>query len=378
MWNEVNMSSKHLRIGRIAGIPISLDYSWFLIVFLLTWSLGASYFPSQFPGWSAWEYWGIGGAAALLLFASVLLHELGHAAAARHYRIPVREITLFIFGGVAQIQEEPRSAWSEFWIAIAGPAVSLGLGILFYGLAAAAGGVSQLYAIFNYLGYVNLALFAFNLIPGFPLDGGRVLRAILWGASKDTSWATLVAANVGRFIAYGFIALGLVMMFRGHYYDGVWLAFIGWFLESAAVAQVQQQKIRDMLSRYRVAQAMSRKLNLLPADTPLDVLVHEHLLGSGKRAYVVQRDGAPAGILTIHQIRKAPKDRWALTTAAEVMIPQREARTISPEDDLWTALSAMDREGVNQLLVMEDGQIVGMLSREDLVSFLQTLHELRV
>ncbi len=372
------MSSKHLRIGRIAGIPVSLDYSWFLIVFLLTWSLGASYFPSQFPGWPAWEYWAIGAAAALLLFVSVLLHELGHATAARHYRIPVREITLFIFGGVAQIQEEPRSAWSEFWIAIAGPAVSLGLGFLFYGLAVAASGVSQLYAVFSYLGYVNLALFAFNLIPGFPLDGGRVLRAILWGASKDTSRATLIAANVGRFIAYGFIALGLVMMLQGSYYNGVWLAFIGWFLESAAVAQVQQQKIRDILSRYRVAQAMNRELNLLPADTPLDVLVHEHLLGSGKRAYVVQRDGAPVGILTIHQLKKAPKDHWGAITAADVMIPQQEARTISPEDDLWTALSAMDREGVNQLLVVDNGRIVGMLSREDLVSFLQTLHELGV
>ena len=372
------MSSKHVRIGRIAGIPISLDYSWFLIFFLLTWSLGASYFPSQYPGWAAWEYWVIGGLATVLLFASVLLHELGHAAAARHYRIPVREITLFIFGGVAQIQEEPKSAWSEFWIAIAGPIVSLALGVLFYVLALTAGAVSQLYATFSYLGYINLALFAFNLIPGFPLDGGRVLRAMLWGMSKDTSQATIIAANVGRFIAYGFIALGLIMMLQGNFFDGVWMAFIGWFLESAAVAQVQQQKLRDILKRYRVAQAMNTRLTLLPADTPLDVLVHEHLLGSGKRAYVVQRDGVPLGMVTIHQIKKAPKDAWDTTTASDVMIPMQEARAISPGEDLWTALSAMDREGVNQLLVVDHGRIVGMISREDLVSFLQMIHEMGV
>ena len=372
------MSSKHLRIGSIAGIPINLDYSWFLIFFLLTWSLGASYFPNQFPGWEPWEYWLIGATATILLFVSVLLHELGHAKAAKYYHIPVKEITLFIFGGVAQIQEEPRSAWSEFWIAIAGPIVSLGLGALFYGLALTLGGISQLNAIFDYLGYVNIALFAFNLIPGFPLDGGRVLRAILWGASKDIHRATTTAANVGRFIAYGFIAIGLLMMMGRNFFDGMWLAFIGWFLESAAVAQVQQQKLRDILSRYWVKQAMNTHFTLLPAHTTLDVLINQHLLGSGKRAYVVQRQGAPVGILTIHQLQQAPKSAWTTTTAEDIMIPLDKARTISPDADLWTALSAMDREGVNQLLVVDQGKVIGMISREDLVSFLQTLHALGV
>ncbi len=370
------MSSRHLRVGYIAGIPISLDYSWFLVFFLLTWSLGASYFPQQFPGWAGWQYWIIGSVATILLFVSVLLHELGHATAARHYHIPVREITLFIFGGVAQIQQEPKNAWSEFWIAIAGPIVSLALGVMFYGISAVLSSISQLYAIFNYLGYVNLALFAFNLIPGFPLDGGRVLRAILWGISNDTSHATIVAANVGRFIAYAFIALGLIMMLRGNFFNGIWLAFIGWFLESAAVAQVQQQKLRDLLKRYQVAQAMNPHLALLPSDIPLDILVHEYLLGSGKRAYVVHREGNPIGIVTIHQIKHVPKEAWPSITAGEVMIPLEKARTISPHDDLWTALAAMDREGVNQLLVVEGRRVVGMLSREDLVSFLQTIQEL--
>ncbi len=364
------MTSKHLRIARIAGIPINLDYSWFLILALLTWSLGATYFPAQFPGWASWEYWAIGALATILLFVSVLLHELGHATAARHYHIPVREITLFIFGGVAQIQEEPKSASSEFWIAIAGPIVSLLLGLLFSGLAVMTP-VPQLLAIFRYVGYVNLMLFLFNLIPGFPLDGGRVLRAFIWGATHDTHKATLIAANTGRLIAYGFIFVGLIMVFAGDLFDGLWMAFIGWFLESAAVAQVQQQKLRDILSRYQVRQAMSTNPTTLPAHLTLDVLAEHHLLSGGKRAYIVEKNGQPVGILTIHQLQKAPKSQWSTTTVEQIMIPISRAKTVHLDDDLWTALSQMDREGVNQVLVVENGALAGILSREDLVSFLQ-------
>ncbi len=368
------MTSKHLRIARIAGIPISLDYSWFLIFFLLTWSLGASYFPMQYPGWASWEYWAIGALAAILLFISVLLHELGHAAAARHYRIPVREITLFIFGGVAQIQGEPKSARSEFWIAVAGPVVSLALGALFSTLALVATAIPQLLAIFRYVGYLNLMLFLFNLVPGFPLDGGRVLRAIIWGASHDTHKATLIAANVGRFFAYLFIFIGLAMILGGNIYDGLWMAFIGWFLESAAVAQVQRQKLKDILSRYTVRQAMSTKLAALPGHITLDALAEHHFLDRGGRAYLVQKNGRPAGLLTIHQLRKTPKKQWSVTTAEQVMIPLAQARTVHLDDDLWTALLHMDREGVNQVLVVENGAIVGTLSREDLISFLQHIN----
>ncbi len=370
------MTSKHLPLGRIAGIPVNLDYSWFLIFVLLTWSLAGSYFPQQFPGWASWEYWAIGAAATLLLFFSVLLHEFGHATVARAYGIPVREITLFIFGGVAQIQEEPRSAWSEFWIALAGPAVSLLLGLVFMAAAKVTIGLAQLYAIFGYLGYINLALFAFNLIPGFPLDGGRVLRAILWGTGRDARRATIQAANVGRFIAYGFILLGVVQMLHGDLFGGLWMAFIGWFLESAAVAQVQQQKLHDILSRYQVRQAMQTHLSLLPAHATLDTIVHHYLLAAGRRVYVVEDQGKPIGLLTIHQVKEVPKTDWGHITAAQIMIPLEQVRTITPDADLWTALSAMDRAGVNQLLVLEQDHVVGMITREDLVSFLQTIHAL--
>lgn len=366
------MSSKHLYVARIAGIPISLDYSWFLIVILLTWSLGASYFPSQFPGWTSWQYWLLGASATLLLFLSVLLHEFGHATVARWYHIPVREITLFIFGGVAQIQEEPHSARSEFLIAIAGPVVSLMLGVLFVALAFLAL-PAQLQALFRYVGYINISLFVFNLIPGFPLDGGRVLRAIIWGASNDTRKATIIAANVGRFFAYLFIFAGLAMIFAGDMYDGLWLAFIGWFLESAAVAQVQQQRLSDILSRYPVRQAMTTHVATIPAHLTLDVVAEQHLLEGGKRAYVVMEGNRPVGLLTAHQFKQAPRAQWPATTVAQVMIPLSEVKSIAPDDDLWTALSQMDRVGVNQLLVLDHGAIIGVLSREDIVSFLQQL-----
>ena len=367
------MSSKHLRIARIAGIDISLDYSWFLIVILLTWSLGANYFPQQFPHWAAWQYWAIGAIATILLFVSVLLHEFGHATAARHYHIPVREITLFIFGGVAQIQEEPKSARSEFVIAVAGPVTSLLLGILFSALALLVP-TQQALAVLQYVGYVNLILFAFNLIPGFPLDGGRVLRAFIWGATHDTHRATIIAANVGRLIAYIFIFIGLSMTLAGNIYDGLWMAFIGWFLESAAVAQVQQQKLQDILSRFTVRQAMSGHMATIPGNITLAALAEHHLLNGKGRAYVVQQHNQPVGLITIHQLSKAPKAQWPQTTAAQAMIPLDQARTIGPDDDLWTALLKMDREGVNQLLVVENGVVIGALSREDLVSFLQHIH----
>lgn len=367
------MTSKHLRLGRIAGIPISLDYSWFLIFILLTWSLAVSYFPAQFPGWTAWEYWSVGALSTILLFLSVLLHELGHASIAQHYHIPVREITLFIFGGVSQIQEEPKSAHSEFWIAIAGPIVSLLLGIIFWVLGIIFGSPTQLGAVCKYLGIINISLFLFNLIPGFPLDGGRVFRAIVWGATHNEDKATITAVMVGRFFAYVFIVIGVGIMFAGNLFDGLWLAFIGWFLESAAVAQMQQLKLRNILSKYTVQQVMSRSYTKLPANLTVETLMQEHILGTGRRSYIVLEHGTPIGMLTIHQLKNIPKEHWADRTLKDIMLPLDQAKTIGPDNDLWTVLSAMDSEGVNQLPVVQNGNVTGMISRENLVNFLQQL-----
>ncbi|NOX60528.1 MAG: site-2 protease family protein [Chloroflexi bacterium] len=372
------MRQKAIPIGRIMGIPVGLDYSWFLIFGLMTWSLAASYFPATYRDWSTLEYWLVGAVTTILLFVSVLLHELGHSAAARRFHIPVRRITLFIFGGVAEIGKEPPNASAEFWIALAGPVVSLALAILFMAMRPFAAVAEPLLALTTYLGYINGSLVLFNLIPGFPLDGGRVFRAIVWGITKDMRQATLIAANVGRFIAFLFIVAGVGMAATGNFINGLWIMFIGWFLESAAVAQVQQQELRDVLSGYRVYQAMSRDYVTIPAYITLEELVNGHILQTGRRHYVVVDGGRAIGLLTLHQIKQVPQSNWRAVTAGEAALPLSEIRRVGIHEDLWSALQEMDRDGVNQLFVMENGRLVGMLSREDIISFLRTVETLRI
>ncbi|HUL10664.1 MAG TPA: site-2 protease family protein [Methylococcaceae bacterium] len=228
------------------GISIGVDYSWFLIFALLTFSLGGSYYPAEFPNWPPWLYWFMGAVTAIMLFMSVLLHELGHSVVALRYNVPVRSITLFIFGGVARIEAEPPSAHAEFFIAIAGPLVSLALAVLFYAVQPVVIDIQPLWGLAEYLAYINLALVLFNLIPGYPLDGGRVLRAIVWALTRNMRRATLLSANVGRFFGLLFIIIGGWSMFRGDFGGGVWMAFIGWFLYSAATAQVHLVMVQGL------------------------------------------------------------------------------------------------------------------------------------
>jgi len=371
------MTRHTIPLGRILGIPIGLDYSWFLIFGLLTWTLAVGYFPTEFKGWPPQEYWIVGAITACMLFVSVLLHELGHSVVALHYRIPVRSITLFIFGGVAQIATEPPSAVAEFWIAIAGPVVSFALAILFSLLQPVFAGLAPLLALAKYLAYINGVLALFNLIPGFPLDGGRVFRAVVWGVTHSLRRATLVAANVGRFFGFLFIFSGVWQIFSGNAVNGLWIAFIGWFLETAAVAQIQQQMVQGLLAGHQVSDAMSRNYATVPADEALQRLVDEHILGGGRRSFVVKRGEEIAGLLTLHRVKQVPQPEWSTTTAAKVMIPVGEMKRVRPDTALWAALEEMDRDGVNQLPVMQDGTIVGMLTREDLISFLRTLQEFR-
>jgi Zn-dependent protease len=370
------MNKSAISLGRILGIPIGLDYSWFLIFALLTWSLATSYYPAEFTNWPVVQYWIVGAATVILMFGSVLLHELGHSVVALHYKIPVRSITLFIFGGVAQIGAEPPSAMAEFWVAIAGPITSFALAILFGLLQPLVGAFGPLLAIARYLAYINGALALFNLIPGFPLDGGRVFRAIIWGTTHSLRRATLIAANLGRVIAYLFIILGVWQMFTGNFGNGLWIAFIGWFLESAASSQIHQQTIHDLLDGHHVADAMRRDYTTITPDTTLDELIHKHILGNGQRSLVVKQDDRMAGLLTLHNVKAIPPAAWLTTTAAKVMIPVAEVKWIKPDAELVDALGEMDRDGVNQLPVMNGDQILGMLGRDDVISFLRTLSDL--
>ena len=372
------MTRHQIPLGRIFGISIGLDYSWFLIFVLLTWSLAVTYYPAVVPAGPASLYWVLGAVSAIMLFVSVLLHELGHTVVALRYGVPVRSITIFMFGGVSQIAGEAPSGGAEFWIAFSGPAVSLALAVVFRLLQAPFTGIGPVFALVKYLAYINGALALFNLIPGFPLDGGRVLRAVLWTTTHNFRRATLIAATVGRAIAFVFILWGVSQIFAGNLGNGLWIAFIGWFLENAASAQVQQQMLESALAGHTVAEVMNRNYVTVPASTRLQELVDRHILGGGRRSFVVTQGDQAVGLVTLHQIKEVPRERWATTTVAEAMTPVARLKRVRPDSGLWAATGEMDRDGVNQLPVMTDGQILGMLGRDDVMSYLRTLQELGV
>ena len=363
-------------LGRILGIPIRLDYSWFLVLALLTWALAGSYFPAEYAGWPSELYWLMGALTAIAFFASLLLHELGHSVVALHYRVPVRNITLMVFGGVAQIGGEPPSANAELRIAIAGPLVSFALAAAFYALQPLVAGVEPLLGMARYLALMNLLVGLFNLVPGYPLDGGRVLRAAVWAVTRDLQRATRLAANVGRGFGFAFMLLGLWQVLGGNL-GGLWLAFIGWFLESAASAQIMQSAVQNLLAGRRVAQAMGGGCAAIAEDLTLQRLVDEHVLTQGERCFLVNRGERTLGLVTLHQVKRVPRAEWGTATVAQVMLPLEELRRVAPDTPLVAALQLMDRDGVNQLPVVAGGRVVGMLSRDDVISFLRTLQDLQ-
>lgn len=369
------MTRQNIPLGRIMGIPLGLDYSWFLVFALLTWSLAGSYYPAEFKNWSPLLYWFMGAVTAIMLFVSVVLHELGHAAVALRYKIPVRSITLFIFGGVARIGAEPPSPTAEFRIAIAGPLVSLVLAVFFYLVQPLVAGMEPLLGLAKYLAYINFALVLFNLIPGYPLDGGRVFRAIVWAVTKNMRRATLLAANVGRAFGFLFIFVGVWQVFTGNF-GGLWITFIGWFLDRAAAAQVHQVMFQGLLTGHTVSQAMSNHCAAIPEELTLQQLVDDHILGSGQRCFLVNRGENPVGMMTLHRIKEVPRQDWATTRAGRVMLPLEQLKRTSPDAELWAALQQMDRDGVNQLPVTRNSHVIGMLSREDVITFLRTLQEI--
>ena len=370
------MTRHNIPLGRIFKIPIGLDYSWFVIFALFTWMLAGSYYPVEFKDWPRGLYWFMGVITAIMLFVSVLFHELGHSVVALRYRIPVRSITLFLFGGVAQIGAEPPSAIAEFNIAIAGPLVSLALAVIFYAAQPLVAGIESLFGLAKYLAFINFALVLFNMIPGYPLDGGRVFRAIMWAITGNMRRATLIAANIGRFFAFLFIFVGVWQMLNGNFGGGIWIAFIGWFLDNAASAQVHQVMFQGLLAGHTVSQAMSTHCAAVPEDLTLQELVDEHILGSGQRCFLVNNGETTIGLMTLHRIKEVPKNQWATTNAAQVMLPLEQLKRIDLDTELWAALQKMDRDGVNQLPVTRENHVIGMLSREDVITFLRTLQEL--
>lgn len=360
------------RIARILGVDIKLDYSWLIIFGLVTWSLTSYYLPLRHPGWPAAGYLTIGVITSLLFFASVLAHELSHSVVARAQGTPVSDITLFIFGGAAHLSGAPRRPREELLMAAAGPLTSLAVAGLFGGLWwASAGTVDPLHALAGWLAWINLALAGFNLIPGFPLDGGRIFRAILWGVSGNFVTATRLAAGVGQVVAFGFIFWGVWQVFSGNWADGLWMAFIGWFLLSAAAGERQQATAAQFLSGHSVREAMMSDCPRIPPWLTLDEFVDQVVLPSGRRCFPVADGGQLAGLLTLHRLQRVPRDKWAATRVADVMIPLAELKTARPDEDLGVVFARLAAEDVNQLPVVDEGRLVGMVARDSIINFIQ-------
>ena len=370
------MITASIRITKIWGIPIGLHWSWFIIFALVTFSLAAGMFPRDYPGLLPAAYWTLGVVTSLLFFASVVLHELGHTALALRYGVPVREINLFIFGGVAILTRESPSAKAEFWIAIAGPIVSLLLAAGFGLLWLAGGEWVYLAAPVYWLAWINFTLAVFNLIPGFPLDGGRILRAIVWHFNGSLHRATQIASGVGQFVAFGFIAWGVFTMFSGSFSGGLWIAFIGWFLQNAAAATLAQSNLEQSLKDVTVKRVMNLDYPRIPIGLTLQKLVDDYLLRGEGRYFIVFDGDEPRGLVTLNEITAAPREKWANVTAGQVMIPNENLVSVAPNTELLTALQMMDEAGVAQVPVIGNGQIIGILSREQILRYISLRHSL--
>jgi Zn-dependent protease/predicted transcriptional regulator len=359
------------RIVRILGIPIYLHSSWFIIFALITLSLGTQ-FTAQHPTWSPSQHWALGIITSLLFFASVLIHELGHSLIAKHYKIPVVSITLFIFGGLAKISRDPERPGQEFNIAIAGPITSFllagGFGLVY--LSTPAGGM--LSEASKLLAQINLTLGIFNLVPGFPLDGGRILRSIAWGITHDFSKATRIASLSGQTFAYLLMIAGIWKgMIAKDWVGGLWLVFIGWFLKSAAQESYAQVAIRDTLRGVRASDIMTPDVPSVPRDISLEDYVHE-VLRTGRRCHLVTGAGQPVGLITLRSLSTFPRDEWSNTSVQAAMLPRDRIHWASPEEPVLGILDRMQNEDINQMPVVSEGNIVGLIGRDAILRAIQT------
>src|SRR5437667_2291729 len=361
-----------LRIGKIAGIDIDIHVSWMIILVLLTVSLATGWFPQLYPGWSTATYWLIAFLSSLLLFVSVLLHELAHSLVARRRGLPVKSITLFIFGGVSNIEREPTSPGIEFQMAVVGPLTSLLIGVICFLLQLPLqGSNSPLEGILFYLAVTNVLLGVFNLIPGFPLDGGSVLRSIVWKSTGSLTKAICIASISGQVIPYLFIFWGIWQLFTGNVLNGIWIGFIGWFLLSAAQSANSQATLASVFRGVTVGEVMNPKPVTVPANISLQQLIDAYFLpGALRHALVMQADQL-VGLITLSDISHIPREQWGQVPVSYVMIPLERLHVVSPQQTLSEVLPLMAGRDVNQLPVVQNGTPVGIVSRDAIVQYLE-------
>ncbi len=374
------MFGKAFPLFRLFGFSVKADPSWLIIVALIVWTLAAFYFPQLVPEQRPQVYWIMGLFGAIGLFGSIVLHELAHSLVARQFNVPIRGITLFIFGGVAELDREPPTAKAEFWVAIAGPIMSVLISVIataLWWVTGRAGAPPAIVAILGYLGWINMLLVAFNMIPAFPLDGGRVLRSILWAIRGNLRWATKVTSTIGAAFGLVLIGLGLLAMLNGYLYNGLWTALIGMFLRGAASASYQQLLVRRALEGESVSRLMSTDPVTAPPDVTLREFVEDYVYQHHFKMFpIVEDDGRLLGCLSIDRVKKVPRDEWDTTTVRHVTDPCSGGNSIEPEADAMQALSRMQRLRVSRLMVVEDDRVVGIFSIRDVMKLMELRVEL--
>lgn len=366
------------RIGSLFGISIFVHFTWFIIFALITLSM-VGHFAAAFPHLPVAAQWLVGLSASLLFFGSVLFHEMAHSLLALRYGQPVRAITLFIFGGVSQIEGEAKRPSTEIWVALIGPLSSFFLAAAFGAMWYLSGGVMPVVSgVAGWLATINLALGIFNLLPGFPLDGGRVLRGLLWYKSGNQERATRLAAGVGRGLGYLIMLYGIWLAFGANsLLNGIWLVFIGWFLAGAAEASAQQMVIQHALHEVQATSVMTTDCPTVPSGTSLADFVEHYLLRSGRRCFIVGEPGRPLGLITLEDVRAVSREEWRNTSVQAAMRPLEKLRSVSPQTDLDEVMRLMDQQNVAQVPVMQNGQLLGIIGRDRLLHLIRNQLELR-
>jgi len=363
---SVSRRPDHIQVARVIGIPIYLHFSWLIIFGLIVWTLSTGYFPAQYPDLPASSYWAKGLVASLLFFVSILVHELGHAVVALRHGVRTRSITLFIFGGVALLEKDPRDGRAEFWMAAAGPLVSLTLAGLFYAGATLPFVGPSAVAVARYLALINLILALFNLVPAFPMDGGRLLRGALWG-TMGKARATRIASRAGTFFAFFLIFAGVFSLLRGDPVGGVWYILIGWFIKDASVASYQQVRLDEALRGVTVREAMVEAVVTVPSTGSVAEAAREYFTRTGYGSYPVTRGDAVVGLLCLKDVlRLSAEDREA-TSVQGAMRPLSDAIVTEPDAPLPAAIARMAQAGIARLLVMDGDRLVGLLTMNGVV-----------
>jgi len=374
------MFGNRIKLFKLLGFEVRVDWSWIIIAILIAWSLSKGLFPSYYKNLSPQTYWWMGIIGAAGLFLSIIAHEFSHSLVARKYGLPMKGITLFIFGGVAEMEDEPPSAKVEFMMAIAGPICSILIALIFYGIHAAgkqAGLAQPINGVVGYLAWINAILAGFNLLPAFPLDGGRVLRSILWGVKKNLRWATYVSSRIGSGFGILLIVLGVIQVFRGNFVGGMWWFLIGMFLQGAAKASYQQLLTRRALEGEPVRRFMKTDAITVPPSISLDELVEDYIYKYHFKMFpVVEDHDRLLGCVTTRQIKEIPRTEWGRKTVGDVASQCTPENTIEPQADAMKALSTMKQSGTSRLMVVERGRLVGIIALKDLLELLSLKVEL--